>query len=85
MIKSILNDYKKVTIVDSDQRKVNHYIPGTEIIIKDVSELKKMEDGSKIIITTALGLESIKNEIYMKFGNKFSINFVSSNKVIEIK
>ena len=85
MIKSILDDFKKLVIVDSDQRKVNHYIPSTEIIIKDVSELQKMENGSKIIITTALGLESIKKEIYAKFGNKFSINFVSSNKVIEIK
>lgn len=85
IMKSMLDDYKELVIVDSDQRKVNHYIPGTEITIKDISELKKMEDDSKIIITTALGLESIKKEIYEKFGNKFSINFLSSNKVIEIK
>ena len=85
LIKSILDDYNKLVIVDSDQRKVNHYIPGTEIIISDISELKKLEDGSKIIITTALGLESIKNEIHEKFGNKFSVFFVTSNKVIQIK
>lgn len=85
LIKSILEDYSDLIIVDSDQRKVNHYIPGTDMLIRDISELKKIEDGSKIIITTALGLESIKKEIYAKFDNKFSINFVTSNKVIEIK
>lgn len=84
LIREFLNSEQKIQIIDSDKTKINLYVPGTDFCIKDKSILKEEKKGSEILITTLLGLQDIKKEINKSFKDKFSINAILSNKVVEV-